>query len=96
MHRLVFVMHDNALAKRHVNLRRNREGRLASRLGRERAGRNYEDKVRRYANRRLEIPTEGAHNDYGIDLGNIYDRRYEFAYVSAAHNNKEEEAKPVV
>src|SRR5207245_553962 len=31
------------------------------------------------------IPTEGAHNDYGVDLGNLYDRRYQFDYVSAPH-----------
>jgi hypothetical protein len=42
---------------------------------------------------RLEIPTEGAHNDYGMDLGSIYDRRYEFVYISAPH--EERSVRPV-
>lgn len=33
--------------------------------------------------RRLLIPSKGAHYDSGVDLGNIYDRRFEFGYVSA-------------
>ena len=34
--------------------------------------------------RRLSIPSKGAHYDSGVDLGNIYDRRFEFGYVSDA------------
>ncbi len=39
--------------------------------------------------RRLEIPVRGPHNDSGVDLGNIYDRRFEFDYVSSAHSFSE-------
>jgi hypothetical protein len=35
--------------------------------------------------RKLCIPGRGAHYDSGIDLGNIYDRRPGFDYISAAH-----------
>lgn len=33
--------------------------------------------------RRRLIPSQGAHYDSGVDLGNIYDRRFEFGYVSS-------------
>lgn len=33
---------------------------------------------------RLEIPSRGAHYDSGVDLGHIYDRKFEFGYVSEA------------
>jgi hypothetical protein len=33
--------------------------------------------------RRLLIPTKGAHYDGGVDLGNIYDRSFQFGYVSS-------------
>ncbi len=36
------------------------------------------------ADRRLEIPVRGPHFDSVVDLGNIYDRRHEFTYVSSA------------
>src|SRR5262249_54508242 len=35
--------------------------------------------------RKLGIPAEGPHYDYGLDLGNIYDRSYEFQYVSSGY-----------
>ena len=35
---------------------------------------------------RLGIPARGPHNDSGVDLGNIYDRRLEWGYVSSAFN----------
>ena len=35
--------------------------------------------------RKLRIPGRGAHYDSGIDLGNIFDRRPAFNYVSTAH-----------
>ena len=35
--------------------------------------------------RRLGIPARGPHNDSGVDLGNIYDRRHEYDYISSAH-----------
>ncbi len=34
--------------------------------------------------RRAEIPVRGPHNDAGVDLGNIFDRRNEFDYISSA------------
>src|SRR5581483_907231 len=34
--------------------------------------------------RRLLIPSKGAHYDSGVDLGNIYDRSFQFGYVSQA------------
>jgi hypothetical protein len=37
------------------------------------------------ADRKLHIPTEGAHYDGGVDLGNIYDRSPRFDYISVAH-----------
>lgn len=36
------------------------------------------------ASHRLGIPASGPHNDSGVDLGNIYDRRHEYDYLSAA------------
>lgn len=36
------------------------------------------------ARKRLPIPSKGAHYDSGVDLGNIFDRRFEFGYVSDA------------
>lgn len=33
---------------------------------------------------RLGIPAQGPHNDSGVDLGNIYDRRHEYDYISSA------------
>ncbi|MSO23105.1 MAG: VCBS repeat-containing protein, partial [Acidobacteria bacterium] len=35
--------------------------------------------------RRLGIPADGPHYDYGVNLGNIYDRTYEFNYVSSPY-----------
>ena len=35
---------------------------------------------------RLEIPTEGAHYDYGVDLGNHFDRTFQFDYVSSPYH----------
>ena len=35
--------------------------------------------------RRLGIPARGPHNDSGVDLGNIYDRRHEYDYISSVH-----------
>lgn len=36
--------------------------------------------------RKASIPTEGAHNDYGVDLGNIYDRSFQFDYISSPYD----------
>jgi len=35
--------------------------------------------------RTLKIPTRGAHFDNGVDLGNIYDRKFRFDYESVAY-----------
>jgi hypothetical protein len=35
--------------------------------------------------RKLLIPCEGAHYDCGVDLGNIFDRSFQFDYVSNSH-----------
>jgi hypothetical protein len=34
-------------------------------------------------NNRLSVPTVGAHNDAGVDLGHIWDRTFEFDYLSS-------------
>ena len=36
------------------------------------------------ADNRLEVPVRGPHFDSVVDLGNIYDRRHQFTYVSSA------------
>ena len=36
--------------------------------------------------RRRGIPARGPHNDSGVDLGNIYDRRHEYDYISASYH----------
>ncbi len=34
---------------------------------------------------RLGIPSAGVHNDAGVDIGDIKNRRFEFAYISSPH-----------
>lgn len=38
------------------------------------------------ADRKLLIPTRGAHYDCGVDIGNIYDRKNWFDYISQPHD----------
>ncbi len=35
--------------------------------------------------RRATIPVRGPHNDSGVDLGNIFDRRNEYDYISSGY-----------
>jgi len=37
---------------------------------------------------RLGIPSAGVHNDAGVDIGDIKNRRFEFAYISSPHEAK--------
>jgi hypothetical protein len=37
------------------------------------------------ADRKLLIPVRGAHYDSGVDLGNIYDRKLQWGYISSPH-----------
>ncbi len=37
---------------------------------------------------RLGIPSAGVHNDSGVDIGDIRNRRFEFAYVSSPHETQ--------
>lgn len=37
------------------------------------------------ADRKLLIPSEGTHYDSGVDLGNVYNRGFQFDYISSTH-----------
>jgi hypothetical protein len=40
------------------------------------------------ASRRLELPGEGVHSDNGMDLGDVYNRTFVFAYTSSAYEHR--------